>query len=105
MYLGNILICLGATVISELLWFVPITFLYCFGLYSLVARHEEAHLSDKYGESYRRYMSEVPRWLPKGLRLRNLGLMNGYLGQTIAVEIPCLLLLFPYILKELIDKS
>lgn len=28
MYIGNILICLGTTVISELLWFVPITLYY-----------------------------------------------------------------------------
>jgi protein-S-isoprenylcysteine O-methyltransferase Ste14 len=105
MYIGNILICLGASVLSELQWFVPVTFFCYFGIYSFVVRYEEAHLLEKYRERYQKYMSEVPRWLPKGLRLKNLSLMNEYLNQTIAVEIQSLLLLFPFLLKEIIDKS
>lgn len=105
LYIGNIIICMGLTVTSELLWLVPVTFFWCIVIYSFVIRYEEVHLLDKYGEDYRRYTEEVPRWLPKGLRLRNLDLMNEYLGQTIVVEIPCLLLLFPFTLKEMIDKS
>lgn len=102
-YLGNILICLGLIVISELLWFVPITFFYCFGIYSLAVRYEENHLLRKFGESYIRYMGEVPRWLPKGLNFKNLGLMNNYFRRSILVEFPCLFLLLPYIIKEVID--
>ena len=103
-YIGNILICLGATLISELLWLVPITFFYCYGIYSLVVRYEESHLLDKYGVSYRRYMLNVPRWFPKVFRLKDIGLTNEYLRQSIVVEIHCLLLLLPYILKEIINK-
>ncbi len=60
-YVRNILICTGATMTSEILWFVPVVFLYCLGIYSLAVRYEETHLLDKYGESYRRYMEEIPR--------------------------------------------
>jgi protein-S-isoprenylcysteine O-methyltransferase Ste14 len=103
-YTGNILICIGATFISELLWLVPITFFYCLGIYSLVVRYEEAHLLNKYGESFRRYMLEVPRWFPKVLRSEDMGLINGFLRQSIVVEIHCFLLLLPYILKEIINR-
>lgn len=105
MYIGNILICLGATIISELLWFVPIAFLYYSFLYSLVVRYEETHLLEKYGEFYRRYIIEVPRWFPKVFHCENLGIINEYFRQSIMVELPRLGLLLPYILKEIIDKS
>jgi protein-S-isoprenylcysteine O-methyltransferase Ste14 len=101
-YLGNILIGLGLIVTSELLWFVPITFLYCFCVYSLVASYEERHLLEKYGESYRRYMFEVPRWFPQSIRFKNLGLRNEYLRSSIIAEIHCFLALLPYLAKEII---
>ena len=103
-YIGNTLICLGLTIISELLWLFPLTLFYCLGIYSLVVRYEETHLLVKYGESYRRYMSEVPRWLPKVPRFKPIGLINEYFYQSIAIESASLLLLLPYILKEIIDK-
>ena len=102
-YIGNILICLSATVISELLWLVPLTLFYCLGIYSLVVRYEEYHLLDKYGESYLKYIKEVPRWLPKVIRLKNLGLINEYFQQSIVSEIQCVFLLLPYFLKELMS--
>ncbi len=105
LYIGNILICLGAVIISELLWLVPITLFYCSWLYSLAVRYEEAHLLDKYGESYRRYREQVPRWFPRVSHLKNLGLLNEYLRQSIVVELPRLLLLAPYIIKEIIHES
>lgn len=105
MYIGNIMIFLGLTIVSELLWFVPITFSYCLGIYSLVTRYEEAHLLEKFGEPYRRYMEEVPRWVPRTLHFRNIGLINEYLFQSILIEIRCLFSLLPYILKEMIDKT
>lgn len=105
MYIGNIMIFLGATIVSELLWFVPITFFYCLGICSLVIRYEETHLLEKFGEPYRRYMEEVPRWVPRALHFKNIGLINEYLFQSILVELNSLVLLFPFILKEIIDKS
>ncbi len=105
MYIGNVLICLGATVISELLWFVPITLFYYSWIYSLVVRYEEAHLSEKYGEPYRRYVLEVPRWFPKVLHFKNLGIINEYFRQSITVESLRLGLLLLYVVKEIIGKS
>jgi protein-S-isoprenylcysteine O-methyltransferase Ste14 len=104
-YVGNILICLGGIVVSELLWLIPITFLYCFGIYSLVIRYEESHLLDKYGELYRQYMVEAPRWFPKVRCLKDIGLINKYFRQSIVAEVHCLLLLLPYMLKDILDLS
>jgi protein-S-isoprenylcysteine O-methyltransferase Ste14 len=102
-YIGNIMISCGAIVISEILWLVPLTLFYCLGIYSLVIRYEESHLSDKYGELYRRYMSEVPRWVPKVLHHPPIVIVNGYLRRSIVAEMHCFLLLLPFILKEIMD--
>jgi len=102
-YLGNILLCLGCIVVSELLWLVPIAFFYCFGIYSLVVRYEEGHLMEKYGEPYRQFMLEVPRWFPQTISFKNLEMTNEYLRTSIISEIQCLLLLFPFLLKEIIS--
>jgi protein-S-isoprenylcysteine O-methyltransferase Ste14 len=104
-YIGNILILLAATVMSELLWFLPITFLYSFTVYSLVIGYEEAHLLEKYGEPYQHYLKRVPRWIPKGLPpLKDFGLTTPYLPQSLLAEIHCLLLPLPLILKELVGS-
>jgi len=102
-YVGNMLMCLGAIVTSELLWLVPITLFYCFSIYFFVVRYEEKHLLDKYGESYRRYLSEVPRWLPRIIRFRNLEILNKYFLNSMVAEIHCSLLLLPYVLKEFVS--
>lgn len=102
-YIGNILMCLGGIVLSQLLWFVPITLLYCLGIYSLVVRYEEAHLLKKYGGPYCRYMARVPRWFPRAYRFKNLGLRNEYLRQSIVAEMHNMFLLLPYIFKEIIE--
>ncbi len=104
-YLGNLFLCLGATLISELLWLAPITLFYCFAIYSLVVRYEEAHLAGKYSQPYSRYMAEVPRWFPKLRRVENLGITNGYLKQAIISEMHCFLLFLPYLLKEIVTRS
>lgn len=108
-YAGNMLLCLGAMVTSKILWLAPIAFFYCFSIYSLVVRYEEGHLLEKYGEDYRRYMSEVPRWIPrfertKEVGLRDLGLRNEFLGRSIFAEMQCLLVLLPYIVKEFVSS-
>lgn len=102
-YVGNILMCLGAVITSELLWLVPIALLYWFTIYSLVVRYEERHLLEKYGEPYRRYLAEVPRWLPRAIRFKNLGILNEYFLNSIVAEIQCPFILLPFILKELLS--
>ena len=101
LYVANTVICLGAVVVSEETWFVPIMLLYCCGLYLLVVRYEEACLLKEYGEPYCKYLSEVPRWFPRILRFRNKGpVINLHFLHALAAESSCLLLLVPYILKE-----
>jgi protein-S-isoprenylcysteine O-methyltransferase Ste14 len=104
MYFGNILICLGLVVTSELLWFVPITFFYLSVIYSLVIRYEETHLAEKYGEPYRKYMSEVPRWFPRAIRFNNLGIKNEYFSASIITEFPTIFALFPFAIKDLLSN-
>lgn len=101
-YVGNILMCSGAIITSELLWLVPIALLYWFGIYSLIVQYEETHLLEKYGEPYRRYLAEVPRWLPRAIRFRNFEMLKKYFLNSIIAEIHCLLLLLPYAFKELV---
>ncbi len=103
LYIGNIIICVALTTLSELLWFIPVTLVWCLGTYSLVIRYEEARIVARYGEEARRYLSEVPRWIPKRVRFKNIKLVNEFLGRAFLIELPCWLLLFPYILKEIIS--
>jgi protein-S-isoprenylcysteine O-methyltransferase Ste14 len=103
LYVGNILMCLGAIITSELLWLVPIALLYWFSTYSLVVHYEERHLLEKYGEPYRRYVAEVPRWLPRAIRFRNFEILNKYFLNSMVAEIQCPFILLPYILKEIVS--
>lgn len=103
LYIGNILMCLGITIVSELLWLVPIALLWCLGVYSLAVRYEEGRLLGRYGQSYRRYMLEVPRWFPRTLRFRNMVLINEYFRTSIVAELHCLFILLPYIFKEVVS--
>jgi protein-S-isoprenylcysteine O-methyltransferase Ste14 len=65
LYIGNILIAMGLSVLSELAWSIPFVFIYFFTLYHLVAIYEEKKLLDRWGDEYQVYMNEVPRWIPK----------------------------------------
>lgn len=103
LYIGNVIICVGASIISELLWLIPITFFWCIGTYSIVIRYEEKSLLNRYGDTYRRYLLEVPRWALKISSLKNMGLIEQYLFQAVLVELPCLLVFLPYVIKEFID--
>jgi hypothetical protein len=98
------MICVSATIVSELLWFIPVTLFWCIGTYSIVIRYEEARLLNKYGDAYRRYLLEVPRWSPKMVRLKNLELINEHLYQAVLVELPCLLIMVPFVIKEIVNK-
>jgi protein-S-isoprenylcysteine O-methyltransferase Ste14 len=104
LYFGNIMICVSATIVSGVLWLIPVTLFWCIGTYSLVIRYEEARLLNKYGDPYRRYLLEVPRWFPKMARSRNWELINEHLYQAVLVELPCLLIILPFIAKEILNK-
>lgn len=102
-YIGNILICLGCTIVSEFLWFVPIALLWCMGLYYLVVRYEEKRLLRDYGEAYSAYCAAVPRWFPRCIQFWKLECINRYFWATFSAEIPCFMLLLPYIMKEIVS--
>jgi protein-S-isoprenylcysteine O-methyltransferase Ste14 len=102
LYIANTMMCVGATIASELLWLIPIAIFWCIGIYSIVIRYEEEHLLEKYGDAYRRYLSEVARWFPKRPSLRNMGLINKYLYQTVFTELPGVSILLPYVIKEIL---
>ena len=106
LYIGNIILCVGAVITSEMLWLIPVTIFWCLGIYSIVIRYEEEHLLKKYGDAYRRYLLEVPRWFPKipSQKSGNMGLVNQYLYRTILVELSSLFLLSPYIVKEILGS-
>jgi len=101
-YIGNILIGLGATLVSGLVWMVPITLLWYAIIYGFVVRHEESHLLEKYGEAYRVYMSEVPRWVPRFPGSAKMELVNRFFYVSVLKEIHCFLILLPYLLKEIV---
>lgn len=101
LYVGNTLICVGATFASELLWMVPVAFLWCLVLYALVVRYEESVLLARYGDDYRRFADLVPRWIPRKLTWRNAAFVNEYLWPSLRVEMRSLLVLVPFAAKEL----
>ena len=65
LYLGSILLWLGFAVTAHLLWLAPIILLLLVFEYHAIVRWEETLLAERLGDSYRRYMQRVPRWLPK----------------------------------------
>jgi len=103
LYIGNMIMCVGATIASELLWLIPITIFWCIGIYSIVIRYEEGHLLEKYRDGYYRYLCKVPRWLPKGLSFRNIDLINKNLYRVAPIELSGVFILLPYIIKEILD--
>jgi len=103
-YLGNTLLCISATILSELLWFIPFTIIWCVFVYSFVIKYEEQSLLKLYGEQYRKYILEVPRWIPLSSNLKNTGLTNEYLRISLLAEIHCLLILLPFLFKEIISS-
>lgn len=93
----------GLTIVSELIWFIPVTFFWWSIVYAFVVRYEEGHLSEKYGEHYQKYISEVPRWIPMKWISNDLRITNEYFFKTRLIESRCLCLIIPYIVKELVS--
>ncbi|NIA14642.1 MAG: hypothetical protein GWP08_11230 [Nitrospiraceae bacterium] len=102
-YIANTLILLALTILSGLLWFVPVMLVWCMTVYHFVVRREEAHLLKKYGAPYANYLDTAPRWLP---RMAQNGSERAdvahFLAPSIVAELHCLLWLLPVIGKEAI---
>ena len=63
MYLMMILVCAGAALVLASAWVLILSPLCALIIHLTAIRHEEAHLEQKFGESYRRYKREVRRWI------------------------------------------
>src|SRR5437763_4135002 len=73
LYVGNFLIWMGFTVISGVLWFLPIAVLLFAVEYLLIVRYEEGVLESIFGADYLAYKQRVPRWLPRPPRHSEVG--------------------------------
>lgn len=71
LYWGNLLILLGFTVMSELLWLIPIIVVLFFIQYQCIVLWEEECLKEFYASDAEDYFLKVPRWLPNLRGLRN----------------------------------
>ena len=65
LYVGNFLIWMGFTVISGVLWFIPVAVVLFAVEYTLIVRYEEGVLESIFGQEYLAYKSRTPRWFPR----------------------------------------
>jgi protein-S-isoprenylcysteine O-methyltransferase Ste14 len=65
LYVGNFLIWIGFTVISGVLWFLPVAVVLFAVEYTLIVRYEEGVLESIFGQEYLRYKATTPRWIPR----------------------------------------
>ena len=64
LYVGNILMLLGAGIVANSIYFILIAFpIFCF-IYQAIVLAEENYLRQKFGAQYETYTQTVNRWLP-----------------------------------------
>lgn len=102
-YVSNTLMSVGLTMVSRVLWMVPITLLWCALIFSIVVREEESRVIKVFGKPYADYLREVPRWIPRITQVP-LGFVNKHLGRSILAELYNLLYLLPFLIKELLRR-
>ena len=68
LYVGNFLLTLGITCISELLWLLPAVILLFIVQYVPIVLWEESVLAARFGTPYTAYCRAVPRWWPRWRR-------------------------------------
>lgn len=62
-YIGNFFIGLGITIVSCVLWAIPIYIVVFWMQYIPIVAYEESILAGKFGQEYRNYQKTVPRWI------------------------------------------
>ncbi len=105
-YIANSLVVLSVVIMMEVPWLIPFAGLWCAILYSVVVRYEEQHLLDKYGDAYRAYLNEVPRWFPRRSRSTKgkMAVIRGRLKAAVVAEWHlCAVILAPAV-KEVLEK-
>src|SRR5436190_7880464 len=65
LYVGNILLWVGFALSARLVWLAPVIVLLLAFEYHAIVRWEETLLTTRLGDPYRRYMTHVPRWIPR----------------------------------------
>jgi protein-S-isoprenylcysteine O-methyltransferase Ste14 len=80
LYVGNLLIWIGFTLASQLLWMLPVGLAFFALQYGAVTRYEEAALLRSYGDDYRGYVRTVPRWAPRLSALGSACRSRGHFG-------------------------
>ena len=63
MYVGMTLLYLGGTLLTRILWVLPLLPLALVAIRFYVIAREERYLTDEFGQAYVDYMSRVRRWL------------------------------------------
>ncbi len=64
LYLGNLLLSVGVTLFTNVLWLIPILIIGYFIQYMPIIAVEEKYLSESCGQVYDKYQTEVSRFLP-----------------------------------------
>jgi protein-S-isoprenylcysteine O-methyltransferase Ste14 len=64
LYVGNILLWVGFAVSARLFWLAPLVALLLALEYHAIVRWEEQLLESRLGDTYRAYVTRVPRWIP-----------------------------------------
>ncbi|NLS06555.1 phospholipid methyltransferase [Rhizobium sp. P32RR-XVIII] len=65
LYVGNMLIYSGLFLVHGSLWVVAAGIALFAFIYQCIIYAEEAFLEDKFGDGYRAYCRDVPRWMPR----------------------------------------
>lgn len=73
LYVGNFLAWMGFTVVSGVLWFLPVAALLFAVEYTLIVRYEEGVLESIFGREYLEYKQRTPRWFPRPPAVRETG--------------------------------
>ncbi len=76
LYVGNFLAWMGFTVISGVLWFLPVAAVLFAVEYSLIVRYEEGVLESIFGAEYLAYKDRTPRWVGRPPAERTSGEHN-----------------------------
>lgn len=109
-YISNIMLLAGYVLMSELVWFVPVSIFYGYIVYHIVVAYEEHHLQEKYGMPYVEYLERVPRWMPN-ISFHHTGAQRDgetsrfrtFLLPSLRAEYQCLVIALIPLAKELLN--
>ena len=73
LYVGNFLAWMGFTVVSGVLWFLPVAAILFAIEYTLIVRYEEGVLESIFGQEYLEYKRRTPRWFLRPPAVRESG--------------------------------